>query len=94
VALDIDPRHTFASTLLSRGVSVKAVADWLGHGRPVTTLRTYAHLMPPDEDASPGGPGRSARASRALRPARTPSDLRFCAVSALEQELGLVVVDE
>ena len=28
-------RHTFASTLLSRGVSVKAVADWLGtHRRP------------------------------------------------------------
>jgi integrase len=29
-----DLRHTFASTLLSQGVSVKAVADWLGHASP------------------------------------------------------------
>jgi integrase len=45
-----DLRHTYASTLLSRGVSVKAVADWLGHASPVVTLKTYAHLMPADED--------------------------------------------
>lgn len=47
-----DLRHTFASTLLSRGVSVKAVADWLGHGSPTITLSTYAHLMPADEDVA------------------------------------------
>jgi integrase len=47
-----DLRHTYASTLLSRGVSVKAVADWLGHASPVTTLSTYAHLMPADEDVA------------------------------------------
>jgi site-specific recombinase XerD len=41
-----DLRHTFASTLLSRGVSVKAVADWLGYASPVVTLNVYAHLMP------------------------------------------------
>lgn len=45
-------RHTFASTLLSRGVSVKAVADWLGHASPTITLATYAHLMPADEDVA------------------------------------------
>ena len=45
-----DARHTFASTLLSEGVSVKAVADWLGHASPTVTLNTYAHLMPVDED--------------------------------------------
>lgn len=45
-------RHTFASTLLSRGVSVKAVADWLGHSSPVITLQTYAHLMPRDEEVA------------------------------------------
>ena len=45
-------RHTFASTLLSRGVSVKAVADWLGHASPVITLSTYAHLMPADEEVA------------------------------------------
>lgn len=47
-----DLRHTFASTLLSRGVSVKAVADWLGHASPTITLTTYAHLMPADEEVA------------------------------------------
>lgn len=47
-----DLRHTFASTLLSRGVSIKAVADWLGHASPTITLSTYAHLMPADEDVA------------------------------------------
>lgn len=47
-----DLRHTFASTLLSRGVSVKAVADWLGHASPVITLTTYSHLMPADEEVA------------------------------------------
>jgi integrase len=45
-----DLRHTFASTLLSRGVSIKAVSQWLGHKTSVTTLSAYAHLMPADED--------------------------------------------
>ncbi len=45
-----DLRHTFASTLLSEGVSVRAVADWMGHASPMVTLTTYAHLMPVDED--------------------------------------------
>ena len=47
-----DLRHTFASTLLSRGVSVKAVADWLGHSSPTITLTTYADLMPADEEVA------------------------------------------
>lgn len=47
-----DLRHTFASTLLSRGVSIKAVCDWLGHASPTITLSTYAHLMPADEDVA------------------------------------------
>jgi integrase len=47
-----DLRHTFASTLLSRGVSVKAVADWLGHASPAITLSTYAHVMPTDESVA------------------------------------------
>lgn len=45
-------RHTFASTLLSRGVSVKAVADWLGHASPMITLAIYAHLMPADAEVA------------------------------------------
>lgn len=42
-------RHTYASTLLSGGVSVAAAADYLGHSSAVL-LRTYAHLMPADHD--------------------------------------------
>jgi integrase len=42
-------RHTYASTLLSGGVSVAAAADYLGH-TPGELLRTYAHLMPADHD--------------------------------------------
>lgn len=47
-----DLRHTYASTLLSRGVSIKAVADWLGHASPTITLSTYAHLMPTDDEVA------------------------------------------
>jgi hypothetical protein len=42
-------RHTFASTLLSGGVSVAAAADYLGHS-PAVLLRTYAHLLPANHD--------------------------------------------
>ena len=67
-------RHTFASTLLSRGVSVKAVADWLGHASPTITLTTYAHLMPADEevartvlDAALGPPADTQRTGGGLQ---------------------------
>ncbi|MFS8104624.1 site-specific integrase [Lentzea alba] len=39
-------RHLYASILLARGVSVKELADFLGHEDPGFTLRTYTHLMP------------------------------------------------
>jgi integrase len=42
-------RHTYASTLLSGGVSVAAVAEYLGN-TPAVLLRTYAHLIPADHD--------------------------------------------
>ncbi len=38
-------RHFYASTLLSRGVSIKELAEYLGHGDPGFTLRTYTHLV-------------------------------------------------
>lgn len=44
-----DARHTFASVLLSEGVSVAATADYLGD-TPGVVLGTYAHLMPADHD--------------------------------------------
>ena len=45
-----DLRHTYASTMLSQGVSIAAVAGWLGHDSPATTLKVYAHFMPEDAD--------------------------------------------
>lgn len=45
-------RHHYASVLLERGVSIRAVADYLGHHDPGFTLKTYAYLMPDDEGRS------------------------------------------
>lgn len=55
-------RHTYASNLLSAGVSVKAVADWLGHSNPSVTLSIYAHVMPRDDER-----GRAVMAAAAER---------------------------
>lgn len=38
------------AVLLEGGVSIRALADYLGHADPGFTLRTYAHLMPSSED--------------------------------------------
>lgn len=39
-------RHFCASTWLEHGVSIRAVAEYLGHSDPGFTLRIYTHLMP------------------------------------------------
>ncbi len=44
-----DLRHSCASLLLSRGVSIVAVSRQLGHANVTQTLNTYAHLMPDDQ---------------------------------------------
>jgi integrase len=61
-----DSRQTFASTLLSRGVSVAAAAEYLGH-TPAVLLSTYAHLLPADHDRA-----RQVSRRRSLRAGVSP----------------------
>lgn len=43
-------RHHYASVLLEGGISIRALAEYLGHADPGFTLRIYSHLMPNTED--------------------------------------------
>jgi integrase len=45
-----DLRHFYASLLIRAGASVKVVHARLGHSSARTTLDTYAHLWPDEED--------------------------------------------
>jgi integrase len=45
-------RHTFATSLLHRGVSPNEVAEILGHADVATLLNTYAHALPSDRKAA------------------------------------------
>lgn len=45
-----DARHTHGTILVAAGVSVRAVADRLGHSRTSVTLDTYAHVLPSMQD--------------------------------------------
>jgi len=38
-------RHYFGASLISRGVSVVAVARWLGRSSPEITYRVYSYMM-------------------------------------------------
>lgn len=67
-----DTRHTFASTLLSGGVSVAATAEYLGHS-PAELLRTYAHLMPADHDRARSVVEAAFRAPRVTPVSQRPA---------------------
>jgi integrase len=41
-----DLRHTCATLLLSRGVSVRMVMDIMGHSQIAVTMNTYGHVIP------------------------------------------------
>jgi integrase len=43
-------RHSYASVLIRAGLSVRLVADRLGHADASMTLNMYAHLCRDDED--------------------------------------------
>ena len=45
-----DLRHFYASLLIARGCSVKAVQRRLGHQSATETLDTYSHLWPDSDD--------------------------------------------
>jgi integrase len=45
-----DLRHFYASLLIARGCSVKAVQSRLGHQSAMETLDTYGHLWPDSDD--------------------------------------------
>jgi integrase len=44
-----DLRHTHATGLLRRGMSIKAVSRRLGHSTVELTLRVYVHVLPADD---------------------------------------------
>ncbi|MET8650342.1 tyrosine-type recombinase/integrase [Nocardia aurea] len=46
-----DPRHYFASLLISKGADIKTVQARVRHASAKTTLDTYGHLWP-DADES------------------------------------------
>ena len=39
-------RHHYSSVLLDGGISIRALAEYLGHADPGFALRIYSHLMP------------------------------------------------
>lgn len=45
-----DLRHLYASSLIRRGMGVKAVQAMLGHASATLTLDTYAHLWPDEHE--------------------------------------------
>ncbi|MCW2882837.1 MAG: integrase [Sphaerisporangium sp.] len=56
-------RHYYASVMLAGGVSIKELAEYLGHADPGFTLRVYAHMMPGSHDRA-----RKAIDDRLFRP--------------------------
>lgn len=45
-----DLRHNYASLLIRSGASIKVVQRRLGHASAKTTLDTYGHLFPDEDD--------------------------------------------
>lgn len=55
-------RHLYATTMLGAGRSVKAVQKTLGHSSASTTIDTYWHFLPDEEDLVRGTAGELVRA--------------------------------
>ena len=57
-------RHSHASALIAAGLDVLAVARRLGHGSPVITLTTYAHLFQKSDTAAASAIEAAMRTSK------------------------------
>lgn len=78
-----DLRHFYASVLIRAGLSVRVVADRLGHADASLTLNVYAHLWPDEEDRTrsavdalfqaPADQVRTEDPSQVLPPAAFPA---------------------
>lgn len=66
------PRHFYASVLLSQGVSIKELAEYLGHADPGFTLRTCTHLVPSSHDRARAAIDGVLGATKWQGPTRAP----------------------
>lgn len=55
-------RHLFATTMLAQGRSIKAVQKTLGHASAATTIDTYWHVLPDEEELLRGSASDLVRA--------------------------------
>jgi integrase len=62
-------RHVFATTMLTQGRSIKAVQKILGHSSASTTIDTYWHFVPDEEDLVRGTAGDLVRDLQGIAPA-------------------------
>ena len=59
-----DLRHTCASLLISKGASIKAVQNHLGHASAAMTLDVYGHMLPDEQDRIAAELDEAFRAAR------------------------------
>ena len=92
-----DTRHTFITTLLSRGVPINYIAAQAGHRDPTTTLKFYTHWLPRQDKSYVDAldPGASelpeARSAASMAPSLAPN--WSMEVVEVEKPLDLVEVD-
>ncbi len=65
-------RHLYASLLLSQDVSVKELAEYLGHADPGFTLRTYTNLMPSSHERARAAIDEVFAGQKSQGPTRAP----------------------
>ena len=62
-----DLRHSAATLLIAQGVHPRTVMEILGHSQIATTMNTYGHVLPRDDERCSVADGRVDRALRRLR---------------------------